>query len=243
MGERVTTILSVTAFLFLLFVVPCFAAEKHDTPGTAEARRRMVALLKEKYDIHDEKILEVMGRVPRHLFVPEHQRKNAYEDRPLPIGYGQTISQPAMVAYMTQLARIDGTSKVLEIGSGSGYQAAVLAETAEAVFTVEIIPELARRAEENLRRTGYGNVKVRQGDGYYGWPEEAPFDAIVVTAAAPHIPPPLMDQLEDGGRMIIPVGSPYRTQHLVLVEREGSEFRTQTLMPVRFVPLVRPEEP
>lgn len=208
----------------------------------AQRRAAMIARQLETRDINDAATLAAMNNVPRHEFVPEARRRQAYTDSPLPIGFGQTISQPYIVAYMTQLLRLDPGMRVLEIGTGSGYQAAVLAEIVEDVFTVEIIPELARWGQENLRRTGYDRVRVKQADGYYGWEEFAPYDAIVVTAAADHIPPPLVEQLRDGGRMVVPVGSPFRTQMLMLVTREGDDVRTQNLLPVRFVPLTRASE-
>jgi protein-L-isoaspartate(D-aspartate) O-methyltransferase len=160
-------------------------------------------------------------------------------DGPLPIGHGQTISQPYIVAYMTEILRIKPQHKVLEIGTGSGYQAAVLAELTNQVYTVEIIPELANSAGKRLKKTGYSSVKARQGDGYHGWPDAAPFDAIMVTAAAEFIPPPLLQQLAEGGRMIIPVGSPFYVQHLMLVEKRQGEISTRSLMLVRFVPFRR----
>ena len=165
----------------------------------------------------------------------QHQ---SYRNRPLPIGYGQTISQPAIVALMTDLLQLEPTDKALEIGTGSGYQAAILAELVEQVFSIEIVPELAERAKVDLERTGYLNVTTREGDGYYGWEDEAPFDAIIVTAASDHIPPPLLKQLKPGGRMVIPVGSRFMVQHLVLVTKEADDnIVTEQLLPVRFVPL------
>ncbi|AHE99062.1 protein-L-isoaspartate(D-aspartate) O-methyltransferase [Thioalkalivibrio paradoxus] len=202
-------------------------------------RERMVATQVEARGIQDPATLEALRRVPRHRFVPEDRRRHAYQDRPVPIGYGQTISQPFLVAYMTELLKPRPGMRVLEIGTGSGYQAAVLAEILDEVFTVEIIGELAQWGETNLRRAGYGHVRVKQADGYYGWEEHAPFDAIVVTAAADHIPPPLLDQLRDGGRMVIPVGSPFRTQTLMLITRDGDRTVSESLLPVRFVPLTR----
>jgi len=186
----------------------------------------------------DDKVLQAMNRVPRHEFVPDKHKHQSYRNRPLPIGYGQTISQPAIVAIMTDLLQLEPTDTALEIGTGSGYQAAVLAALVEQVFSIEIVPELAERAAADLKRTGYSNVTTRQGDGYFGWEQQAPFDAIIVTAAAEHIPPPLLKQLKPGGRMIIPVGSRFMVQHLVLVTKnaEGDIF-TEQLLPVRFVPL------
>ena len=183
-------------------------------------------------------VLEAMGSVPRHEFVPEGVQRQAYADRPLPIGYGQTISQPFIVALMTDLLRVGPNDVVLEIGTGSGYQAAILARLAREVYTIEIVPALADAATQRLQRLGYGNVATRLGDGYYGWQEAAPFDGIIVTAAASQIPPPLIQQLKPGGRMVIPVGAPFALQHLVLVEVDGErKVRTRQLLPVRFVPL------
>ncbi len=183
-------------------------------------------------------VLDVMERVPRHLFVPKALKSHAYEDRPLPIGYGQTISQPYIVALMTDLLGLEGNETVLEVGTGSGYQAAVLAHLVRWVHTIEIVPELAEISARRFERQGYMSVSRRQGDGYYGWPEKAPFDAIVVTAAASHVPPPLIAQLKAGGRMIIPLGNPFFTQVLMIVEkgRDGA-VRTRQVLPVSFVPL------
>ncbi|OPL16431.1 MAG: protein-L-isoaspartate O-methyltransferase [delta proteobacterium MLS_D] len=242
MTKRKTVIIVIAAAILAVETFPALSGGR-DTDRTRVDRARMVATLTERYDIHDESVLQAIARVPRHLFVPASQRRNAYEDRPLPIGYGQTISQPFIVAYMTGVIGVTEDSRVLEIGTGSGYQAAVLAEITEEVYTIEIIPDLAMSAEENLRRAGVGTVRVRHGDGYYGWPDAAPFDAIIVTAAAPHIPPPLLEQLKDDGIMVIPVGSPYRTQQLVLIEKVKGRPRTRNLIPVRFVPLTRQAEP
>jgi len=181
-------------------------------------------------------VLEAMSIVPRHEFVPEDVRRQAYADRPLPIGYGQTISQPFIVALMTDLLQVGPNDVVLEIGTGSGYQAAVLARLAREVHTIEIVPGLADAAAQRLERLGYVNVATRLGDGYYGWQEAAPFDGIIVTAAASQIPPPLIQQLKPGGRMVIPVGAPFALQHLVLVEVDGErKIRTRQLLPVQFV--------
>ncbi len=186
--------------------------------------------------VRDERVLGVMGKVPRHLFVPESLRRSAYADEPLPIGEGQTISQPYIVAYMTESLALEGGEKVLEIGTGSGYQTAVLAEIAGTVFTVEIVETLARRARTVLDGLGYANIHYRVGDGTAGWPEEAPFDAVIVTAAAATLPKALEDQLALGGRMIAPVGA--GAQELVLVRRERTGIRRESLLSVRFVPLV-----
>jgi len=186
----------------------------------------------------DEKVINILGRVPRHEFVPEKLRKVAYENRPLPIGHGQTISQPYIVAIMTDLLQVDEGDRVLEVGTGSGYQIAVLAELVKKAYSIEIIEPLGKQAKERLQRLGYENIELRIGDGYYGWKEHAPFDAIVVTAAASHIPPPLIKQLKPGGRMLIPVGSRFMIQELLLVEKsEQGKVSTQQLLPVAFVPL------
>lgn len=183
-------------------------------------------------------VMRVVGKVPRHEFVPENQKRYAYENRPLPIGFGQTISQPFIVALMTVLLEAGPGQKVLEVGTGSGYQAAVLSELVGRVYSVEIIPELAEEAAARLKRLGYENVEVRKGDGYYGWEEHAPFDGILVTAAGSHIPPPLVRQLKPGGKMVIPVGGPFMTQQLVVVEKLPNEkIRSRQVLPVAFVPL------
>ncbi|MBW2466433.1 MAG: protein-L-isoaspartate(D-aspartate) O-methyltransferase [Deltaproteobacteria bacterium] len=186
----------------------------------------------------DPRVMAVMGKVERHKFVPSSQEAWAYANQPLPIGHGQTISQPYIVALMTDLAMVDPGDKVLEIGTGSGYQAAILAEMGAEVFTIEIVEPLAEKAAERLTGLGYNMVKTRTGDGYYGWKEEAPFDAIVVTAAASHVPPPLIRQLKPGGVMVIPVGSRFMVQQLVLVEKDNAgKITTRQILPVRFVPL------
>ena len=201
----------------------------------AAARERMVVEQIEARDVTDKLTLAALRKVPRHLFVTPGSAKHAYEDYPLPIGHGQTISQPYIVAFMTQALGLKGGEKVLEVGTGSGYQAAVLAEIAKSVYTIEILEPLADEARERLARLGYKNVKVRSGDGYLGWPEAAPFDAIIVTAAAPRIPEPLKDQLKEGGRLVIPVGDEY--QELMVVTRRGGSFEEQRVIPVRFVPM------
>jgi protein-L-isoaspartate(D-aspartate) O-methyltransferase len=190
------------------------------------------------HDHVDTRVLEVMGTIPRHEFVPEDLREASYEDRPLPIGFGQTISQPLIVALMTDIMNVDRTSVVLEVGTGSGYQAAVGAALARQVYTIEIIPELAHKAADCLDHLGYSNVTVRVGDGYFGWEDAGPFDGIIVTAAAAHIPPPLLQQLKPEGRMVVPVGPPFGLQHLTVVERgTDGRVRTRQLFPVKFVPL------
>jgi len=183
-------------------------------------------------------VLDALGRTERHLFVPDDVRGSAYANRPLPIGHGQTISQPYIVVLMTDLLGVGPGDRVLEIGTGSGYQAAVLAELGVRVHTLEIVAPLAKQAAARLTRLGYDNVVARHGDGYYGWPDEAPFDGVIVTAAASHIPPPLVEQLKPGGRIVIPVGSRFFTQHLMLVEKAADgTTRVRQVLPVRFVPL------
>jgi len=187
----------------------------------------------------DARVLQVLSTVPRHEFVPESERAHAYDDRPLPIGAGQTISQPYIVAIMTDLLDLKPDQIVFELGTGSGYQAAILAGLVKQVYTMEIIPTLGDRARQTLQRLGYDNVSVRVGDGYDGWEEHAPFDAIIVTAATDHLPPPLIQQLKPGGRMILPVGSSFLTQQLLLVTKaDDGTLRTRTILPVSFVPLI-----
>jgi protein-L-isoaspartate(D-aspartate) O-methyltransferase len=186
----------------------------------------------------DERVLRALNDVPRHEFVPKSLRGAAYENRPLPIGHGQTISQPYIVAIMTDLLALPPGARVLEVGTGSGYQAAVLARLAARVYSIEIIDALGRKAQQTLRELRYDNVQVRVGDGYYGWEEAAPFDGILVTAAASHVPPPLIKQLKRGGRMLIPVGSRFMVQHLLLVHKDQNDnVTTRQVLPVQFVPL------
>lgn len=227
--------------LLLLFMtlLPAFGSLAGD--NRAAERAAMVREQIEARGVRDPETLAAMRQVPRHLFVPEDQAASAYADRPLPIGHGQTISQPFIVAYMTEIIRPGPGRKVLEIGTGSGYQAAVLAATGAEVYSVEIIPELAVSAAARLLKNGYPTVQVKAADGYYGWQEQAPFDAIIVTAASEFIPPPLIDQLRDGGLMVIPVGSPFFVQTLMLVQKHGGTITSANLMPVRFVPFRRAE--
>jgi protein-L-isoaspartate(D-aspartate) O-methyltransferase len=222
--------------------VPAEIALPRRTLGADEslalARQRMVIeqLSGPGRNITNARVLSVMAKVSRHEFVPAAFRSHAYEDGPLPIGHGQTISQPYIVAFMTQQLEPQPTDRVLEIGTGSGYQAAVLAELVANVYTVEIVEDLARRAAADLTRLGYTNVHVRAGDGYKGWPEAAPFDAIIVTCAPEKVPSPLIEQLKEGGRMIIPVG-PAWDQELVLLQKHGDKLERHAVLPVRFVPM------
>jgi protein-L-isoaspartate(D-aspartate) O-methyltransferase len=189
--------------------------------------------------ISDQETLRAMRKVPRHLFVPASYAEEAYSDRPLPIGYNQTISQPVVVAYMTELVKPAKGKKALEIGTGSGYQAAVLAEIVDTVYTIEIVPELAKEASARLKILGYKNIVTKYGDGYNGWPGHGPFDIIIVTAAADHIPQPLKDQLADGGRLVMPVGNPATVQYLILLTKKKGKITEQQLEPMWFVPLKR----
>jgi len=189
--------------------------------------------------VKDTATLHAMRKVPRHEFVPSELIGYAYDDTPLPIGSEQTISQPYIVAYMTESINPQKDQKILEVGTGSGYQAAVLAEIVDSVYTIEILPELAETASERLKQLGYRNIKVRCGDGYAGWEEAAPFDAIIVTAAAEDIPQPLIEQLKDGGIIVIPVGSMMSIQALTIVKKHGNDLEKKTVLPVRFVPLIR----
>jgi protein-L-isoaspartate(D-aspartate) O-methyltransferase len=206
----------------------------------APARQRMVAQQLKGRDITDPRVLAAMEKVPRHLFVPEFLMPLAYSDQPLPIGSGQTISQPYIVALMSQWAEVQPGNKVLEVGTGSGYQAAVLAELTDRVFTIELVPDLAAKAERRLQELGYGRVRTRCGDGYQGWPEEAPFEAILVTATAPEVPAALAAQLQEGGRLVIPVGPPGSIQQLLRLRKVQGRLKEEARLPVLFVPLVKP---
>jgi len=233
------------AALLLAFAGTHCGVSPSSNPSTddyAEARARMVRVQLEGRGIRDRRVLEAMGRVPRHELVPEALRDRAYEDGPLPIGEGQTISQPLVVATMSEALGLRGHERVLEVGTGSGYQAAVLAELAAEVYTIELEPSLAARAARDLERLGYTNLHTRVGDGYGGWPEAAPFDAIIVTAAPDHVPEPLVEQLAPGGRLVIPVGG-RGAQELLLLTRGEEGLVRKELLPVRFVPLRRdPDE-
>jgi protein-L-isoaspartate(D-aspartate) O-methyltransferase len=201
-------------------------------------RNRLVSRWIERQGVRDPNVLTAMRTVPRHEFVRPGDSRRAYQDQPIPIGLGQTISQPYIVAYMTEALKLRPDHKVLEVGTGSAYQAAVCAEIAQEVYTIEIIEALAKSAKKRLKELGYPNVSVKAADGYFGWPEHGPFDAIIVTAAAGLVPPPLIDQLKPDGRMILPLGSPYGSQTLVLITRDDKgEVRSKAVLPVRFVPM------
>jgi protein-L-isoaspartate(D-aspartate) O-methyltransferase len=222
----------------LLLTAPCSIGPPDPDvarASLARAREAMVATQIEARGVRDGKTLAAMRAVPRHEFVPPALAGEAYEDHPIPIGHGQTISQPYIVGFMTEALSLHGGERVLEVGTGSGYQAAVLSRIAAQVYTIEIVAPLAEESAERLRRLGYANVHVRAGDGYLGWPEEAPFDAVIVTAAAPRVPEPLKRQLRDGGRLILPLGDD--AQELVVVTRRGDTFVERRVLPVRFVPM------
>jgi protein-L-isoaspartate(D-aspartate) O-methyltransferase len=227
------------AGLLMLFSFGSRETPAADADRSAE-RDAMVNKQIEARGIKDPRVLAAMRSVQRHLFVPEASRSHAYADTPLPIGEGQTISQPYIVALMTELARAQPKDRVLEVGTGSGYQAAVISKLVPHVWSIELEPTLAKSAAETLRNQGYDNVTVRAGDGYLGWPEHSPFDIILVTAAPDHIPQPLIDQLAPGGRMVLPVGSVYASQDLRLIEKtQSGKVSSRTITPVRFVPLRR----
>ncbi len=228
--------------LFCLMVFnSCLGKDGEEKKDFEKKRKAMVFEQIEKRGVKDKRVLEVMERVPRHEFVPEKYRAFAYEDSPLPIGEGQTISQPYIVALMTECLNLESEEKILEVGTGSGYQAAILSELAKEVYTIEIVEPLAERAEELLKKLGYRNVKVKCGDGYLGWEEYAPFDGIIVTCAPEHIPQPLIDQLAEGGRMVIPVGETQFPQVLKLVEKREGKVTMRNVIPVRFVPMTGDE--
>lgn len=230
-----------TTIVLLLSFVSLNLLSQPDPEAYRAERAEMVNKQLLARGINHQATIDAMKKVPRHLFVPQSQIANAYRDSPLPIGYGQTISQPFIVAYMTKIVEPESGYTVLEIGTGSGYQAAILAEIVDSVFTIEIIPELAKTSGMLFSELGYDNIRVKAADGYYGWKEAGPFDAIVVTAAADHIPPSLIDQLKEGGKMIIPVGTPFFVQQLMLVKKKKGKVTTENLMPVRFVPFTRSE--
>ena len=238
---------------------PKSADHQHTDPGIADSdtvsdpnwvrprsderlkeRRRMTEHIRKSYGLKNDDVLNALMNVPRHWFVMRSEQNMAYADMPLPIGHGQTISQPFIVAYMTSLLELDKDKKVLEVGTGSGYQAAVLNEFTPHVYSIEIIKALAEAGEKRLKKSGYKTIKTRTADGYWGWQEHAPFDAIIVTSAADHVPPPLIEQLKPKGKMCIPVGGAFRVQNLMLITKdEKGKVTSQALMPVRFVPFVR----
>jgi len=238
---------AILAFTALILFVHCDSSEEKPKPleakGFGKQRRAMVETQIKNRGVTDRKVLAALEKVPREAFVPDDLRDLAYQDRPLPIGHEQTISQPYIVAFMTEALQVGPDSRVLEIGTGSGYQAAVLAEIVETVFTIEIVEPLGLRAKTVLDDLGYENVETRIGDGYGGWPKEAPFDAIIVTAAPEEIPQTLIDQLAIGGRMVIPVGPVGETQELQILEKEADgKVSRKSVMPVRFVPMTGGEE-
>ncbi len=226
---------------YLLFAAIATTGCGQQAPTAADLaaqRQGMVEQQLKRRGIKDERVLAAMAKVPREEFIPADARPSAYEDGPLPIGYDQTISQPYVVAFMTEQLRPKQSDHVLEIGSGSGYQAAILGELVAEVYTIEIVEPLAKSAEATLQRLGYNNVHIKAGDGYKGWPEEAPFDAIIVTCAPEKVPQPLVDQLKDGGRMVIPVGERF-AQQLYLLEKKNGQLKESVTLPVRFVPMLR----
>src|SRR5437762_9875771 len=222
--------------IFVLFAATGCGQRPAPVSDFASERQRMVREQLMSRGIHDERVLDAMSKVPREEVVPADERAAAYTDNPLTIGYDQTISQPYIVAFMTEQLEPKLTDRVLEIGTGSGYQAAVLAELVAEVYTIEIVEPLAQRAATDLKRLGYKSVKVRAGDGYQGWPEAAPFDAIIVTCSPEHVPQPLVEELKDGGRMIIPVGVA-GNQELVLLRKQENRLEKRAVLPVRFVPM------
>jgi len=236
---------SVTLMLILFYAT--ITAAYADNTDYAQQRRTLVESIKSDVaetakfigtNALQPKVMEAIATVPRHLFVPKSKRLFAYYNQPLPIGYGQTISQPYIVALMTHLLNLKSSDKVLEIGTGSGYQAAVIAELVDAIYSIEIVPELAKRAKKTFEELKLDRIRSKLGDGYYGWEEYAPYDAIIVTAAASHVPPPLIKQLKPGGRMVIPVGSSFYTQYLVVITKDENEkLSNHLVLPVQFVPL------
>jgi protein-L-isoaspartate(D-aspartate) O-methyltransferase len=246
------TLSFILSFLILGIVFEAPWASSRQGPGDGEEKDRFVIMRKTMVDeqiasprsyrrpVHDKKVLEAMETVPRHRFVPDRYLGQAYGDHPIPIGYGQTISQPYIVALMTELLDLDPNHRVLEIGTGSAYQAAILAHLVQHVYTIEIVKPLSLEAASRLRALGYDNVDVIFGDGYFGWEERAPYDRIIVTCASALIPPPLIQQLVRGGKMCIPIGGPYAVQQLTLVEKdEDGKITMKKVLPVRFVPLTR----
>jgi protein-L-isoaspartate(D-aspartate) O-methyltransferase len=245
MKNRSASILFSSLLIFIIIsvlsirsVCPRAHAAKFTDDDYQAQRLAMVKSQIMERGVKDRSVIDAMMAVPRHKFVSDNYLKKAYDDSPLPIGYGQTISQPYIVAYMTDVLNLNKSSIVLEVGTGSGYQAAILSPIVKQVYTIEIIPELAKSAAARLKDLGYHNIEVAIGDGYYGWNKYAPFDAIIVTAAAGHIPPPLIEQLRNNGRMVIPVGGSFLVQNLILITKDkDGNVNTRNLLPVRFVPL------
>ena len=236
------TILSKTGSLFKLLVlglIYLFATFGHSQINFKQLRENMIKEQLQARDIRDPATLNAMRIVPRHEFVPTKMQAYAYADHPLSIGMGQTISQPYIVAYMTQVLELKDHHRVLEVGTGSGYQAAILGQIVDTVYTIEIVEALAFTAKNRLAELGYDNINVKSGDGYLGWPEKGPFDAIIVTAGAEEVPEPLLKQLKEGGRMIIPVGPHNGVRQLLLITNKSGKFKTREVMAVRFVPLTR----
>lgn len=229
-------------FLLILLLLPFLSSfgSTDQLTGSDPLLKQRQAMIQNQIvsrGIEDKRVLDALEKVPRHLFVPIEYRRQAYNDHAVPIGYGQTISQPFIVALMTFLLEVTPEDKVLEIGTGSGYQAAVLSHLTDEVYSVEIIEALAREAEERMEDLGYDTIELRESDGYYGWPEKGPFDKIIVTAAAGHVPPPLIEQLNPGGKIIIPLGNPFSTQILSIINKsEEGELTSLQVLPVRFVP-------
>jgi protein-L-isoaspartate(D-aspartate) O-methyltransferase len=232
--------LAIISFMMMTICSTDIESQENQDDGYALLRRDMVRRQIVARGISDKNVIRAMSNVQRHLYVPDEYKRSAYADHPLPIGEGQTISQPYIVAFMTEVLKPDSTFRVLEIGTGSGYQAAVLAEICDSVFTIEIFETLGLQAGKVLKEQGYTNVEVKIGDGYLGWPEKAPFDAIIVTCSPTHIPDPLKEQLKEGGKMIIPVGRFY-SQELRLLEKRKGKMISKDVLPVRFVPMINSE--
>ncbi len=228
---------SLAAIILILFPTLLTGQMRDDSLGFKVPREKMVSSQIRRRGISDKKVLTAMTEVPRHRFVPENLMSRAYADHPLPIGQGQTISQPYVVALMTESLGLRGYERVLEIGTGSGYQAAILANIAKDVYTIEIKRKLYKTASQTLRSMGYTDLKIRNGDGYFGWPDAAPFDCIMITASIDHIPPPLLKQLKDGGRLILPLGNPFSYQNLSLVTKHGTDYTVRQITGVLFVPM------
>jgi protein-L-isoaspartate(D-aspartate) O-methyltransferase len=235
----------VTKYIFIFLTIFLFSGMSCSAEKSKDYtldRERMVTEQIIARGISDQRVISAMLKVPRHLFVPENQRSLAYEDYPLPIGDGQTISQPYIVAYMTECLNLTSNDRVLEIGTGSGYQAAILAQIAHEVYTIEYIKSLGTRAQELFKQMNYSNIHVKIGDGYKGWPKYAPFNAIIVTCAPEKIPEPLIQQLSEGGRIIVPVGKEFSVQELVRGVKVKGKLETKTTLPVRFVPMIQGKE-